>query len=146
MTFFKLVGCKMSSRKIIKLNGTPESFPTAWELRFFLGNFQKLNLIIFISILAIETYKDYNIGFSTALYQEICVINERCRNAVANFDFSMKKLLRELTKLQKSLFDFWENKILAYLDLTEQLFTPFSLVFNEISELLDLLNGHLNES
>ena len=27
------VGCKMSSRKLIKLNGTPESLPTAWGLK-----------------------------------------------------------------------------------------------------------------
>ena len=26
------VGCKMSSRKLLKLNGTPESLPTAWGL------------------------------------------------------------------------------------------------------------------
>ena len=30
----ELVGCKMSSRKLIKLNWTPESIPTAWGLIF----------------------------------------------------------------------------------------------------------------
>ena len=33
MTFLKLVGCKMLSRKLLKLNDTPESLPTAWELK-----------------------------------------------------------------------------------------------------------------
>ena len=28
----KLVDCKISSRKLLKLNGTPESPPTAWGL------------------------------------------------------------------------------------------------------------------
>ena len=29
----ELVYCKMSSSKLLKLNWTPESIPTAWELR-----------------------------------------------------------------------------------------------------------------
>ena len=34
----KLFGCKMSARKLLKLNGTPESLPTAWGLKS--GNFE----------------------------------------------------------------------------------------------------------
>ena len=33
----EIVGCKMSSRKLLKLNGTPESLPTASELIMFLS-------------------------------------------------------------------------------------------------------------
>ena len=30
----ELVGCNMASRKLLKLNWTPESIPTAWGLNF----------------------------------------------------------------------------------------------------------------
>ena len=30
--FWTILGCNVSSRKLLKLNGTPESLPTAWGL------------------------------------------------------------------------------------------------------------------
>ena len=33
VTFWNLFGCKMSSIKLLKLNWTPESIPTAWVLK-----------------------------------------------------------------------------------------------------------------
>ena len=47
----ELVGCKMSSRKLLKLNGTPESLPTAWGL---IKNPQKLKEFSEIEIEKIE--------------------------------------------------------------------------------------------
>ena len=44
----KLVECKMSSRKLVKLNGTPESRPTAWGLKKKLATKSSLMYMLLI--------------------------------------------------------------------------------------------------
>ena len=64
----ELVGSKMSSRKLLKLNWTPETIPTAWELKeqisiFFLH--EKVLIMISKGQFSFDTDKVADRAFST---------------------------------------------------------------------------------
>ena len=57
---------------------------------------------------------------------------------------SQETLFRDLLNLNSSLVNFWKDRLSDYMEMTEQLFTPFFLVIGEIWSTLDVIQDSLN--
>lgn len=94
--------------------------------------------------LAIDTYLDFNCGFSTVLYNDISSIKEQIIKPVIHLPNSRETLFQDLLHLKSSLVNFWKDRLSDYIEMTEHLFTPFFLVVGEIWSTLDVIQDSLN--
>ena len=57
---------------------------------------------------------------------------------------SRETLFQDLLNLKSSLVNFWKDRLSDYIEMSEQLFTPFFLVIGEIWSTLDVIQDSLN--